>query len=149
MDGRSQAPLEFVSHNNAPFNAAVARYVEKLQQPDPRIASQAFREKARGVGHVLRALGVAALLTLIGASVVVLCQQRNATAPAEDHASAPPKWPDPPSTTRGNEKVVTKYTQFNTVHVAEGLDVVTGWNFAKSTDEKHSLQYCYLQIPEE
>jgi hypothetical protein len=50
MDGTSQASLEIVSHNYAPFNAAVARYIEKLEQPDPRIAGQAFREKARASG---------------------------------------------------------------------------------------------------
>jgi hypothetical protein len=151
MDGMAQAPLEIVTHNYAPFNAAVAKYIEKLEQPDPRIAGQAFREKARGVGHVVRALGVAALLTLIGASLVVLCQQRSATAPAVNNPSPPPKppmLPDPPSPPGGPE-VVINFTRFNTVRVAEGVDVVTGWKFDKTTDEKPVYQYCYLRRPEE
>ena len=73
MDGMAQASLEFVSHNYAPFNAAVARVRRRAAVADPRVASQAFREKARSIGHVLRSFGVAALLTLIGASLVVLC----------------------------------------------------------------------------
>jgi hypothetical protein len=155
MDGMPRASHEIVWHNYAPFNAAVVRYIEKLEQPDPRIASQAFREKARGVGHVLRALGIAALLTLIGASLVVLCQQRNATAPAasaEDDTSVPPKLPivpDLPASSRGTEKVVTNYTLFKIVRVAEGVDVVTGWDFAKSTDDQPERQFCYLRRPEE
>ena len=88
MDGLPQASLEIVSHNYAPFNAAVAKYIGKLEQPDPRIAGQAFREKARGLGHVLRALGVAALLTLIGASLVVLCS--SGTPPRKGVRTASP-----------------------------------------------------------
>lgn len=143
MDGITQASHEIVSHNYAPFNAAVAKYVEKLEQPDPRIASQAFREKARGVGHVLKALGIAALLTLIGASLVVLCQQRAANTLTEDNAITwpVPTSPDPPD-------VVIDYTLFATVPVTETLDVVTGWRFAKSTDKKPNYQYCYLRTPE-
>ncbi len=146
MDGLSQASLEIVSHNCAPFNAAVAKYIEKLEQPDPRIAGQAFREKARGVGHVLRALGVAALLTLIGASLVVLCQQWSATA----DTSGPPKWPviqTPP--TQDGVEVVTNYTLFQIVGVAERVDVVTGWDFARSTDSKPERQFCHLRMPDE
>jgi hypothetical protein len=148
MDGTSQPSLEILSHNYAPFNAAVAKYIEKLEQPDPRIAGQAFREKARGVGYVLKALGVAALLTLIGVSLIVLCQQRSAIAPVENSPSAPPKWqvPQPPS--GGTEKVVTKFTRFNTAR-GEGLNVVTVWNFDKSTDDNPESQYCYLESPEE
>jgi hypothetical protein len=148
MDGASQASLDIVTHNYAPFNAAVAKYIEKLEQPDPRIAGQAFREKARGVGHVLKALGVAALLTLIGVSLVMLCQQPNATAPVENNPSAPPGWPVPQPPSGGTEKVVINYTLFTTVDVAEGIDVVTGWDFAKSTDNKPERQFCYLRTPE-
>jgi hypothetical protein len=145
MDGMAQDSHEIVSHNYAPFNAAVAKYIEKLEQPDPRIAGQAFREKARGVGYVLKALGVAALLTLIGASLVVLCQPRNTTA----DTSGPPKWPviQTPSTQDGVE-VVTNYTLFKIVGVAERVDVVTGWDFSRSTDNKPERQFCYLRTPE-
>ena len=69
MDGSPKASYEIVTHNYGPFNAAVSKYIQKLEQPDPRAASEAFREKARGVGYVLAALGVLALLTLIGVSL--------------------------------------------------------------------------------
>jgi hypothetical protein len=140
-----------VSHNYGPFNAAVAKYVEKLEQPDPRVAGQAFREKARAVGHVLRSLGVAALLTLIGVSLV-LYQQRKPTAIAESGPKDLPNWPisvPEPSPASASEKVVTNYTLFTTVHVVEGVDVVTGRNFSKSTNDKPDVQYCYLSTPQE
>jgi hypothetical protein len=156
MDGMAQDSHEIVSHNYAPFNAAVAKYIEKLEQPDPRIAGQAFREKARGVGHVLKALGVAALLTLIGVSLVVLCKQGSATAPKDT-----PQWPvihpSPPSgptvpephQPRGAETVVTNFTLFKTVRIAEGVEIVTGWRFVEGTDDKPERQYCYLSTPQE
>jgi hypothetical protein len=56
--------------------------------------------------------------------------------------------PDPPSPTSAPGTVVTKYTRFTTVRVAEGVVIVTGWNFAKSTDDKPEGQYCYLETPE-
>lgn len=152
MDGSAQTRYEMVSHNYAPFNAAVAKYIEKLEQPDPRVASQAFREKARGVGHVLRSLGVAALLTLIGVSLLVFCQERESTAIAESNAGVLPNWPigvTQPFPSSASEKVVTNYTLFTTVQVAEAVDIVTGWNFGKSTDDKPAMQYCYLSTPEE
>jgi hypothetical protein len=151
VHGSAQVSHEVISHNYAPFNAAVAKYVAKLEQPDPRAAGQAFREKARGVGHVLRSLGVAALLALIGASLVVLCQQRNAAAPVESGSRDLPKPPigAPVLPTPGPEPVATNYTLFTTVRVAEGVDVVTGWKFANSTDEKPDNQYCYLSIPQD
>lgn len=152
MDGLPQARYEFVSHNYAPFNAAVAKYIEKLEQPDPRVASQAFREKARGASQVLTSMGLAALLALIGVSLVVLCQQRSGTAPAESTETVRPKPPisltAPPSTDAAG-KVVTNYTLFTTVRVAEGIDVITGWEFAKSTDDRPERQFCYLRTPEE
>jgi hypothetical protein len=146
MDGTSQASLEIVSHNYAPFNAAVARYIEKLEQPDPRIAGQAFREKARGVGHVLKALGVAALLILIGVSLLMLCQQRNATAaPPAGNPGEPPErpiiLPDPPSPTSAPGTVVTKYTRFTTVRVAEASLLLPGGTSprARTTSPRASI----------
>lgn len=150
MDGSPKASYEIVTHNYGPFNAAVSKYIQKLEQPDPRAASEAFREKARGVGYVLAALGVLALLTLIGVSLVVW-QSREPTRITEG-AGVPPKWPTgvaeprPPS---GPEKVVTNYTLFTTVRVVEGVDIVTGWNFGKSTDDKPEFQYCHLRTPDE
>lgn len=44
------------THNYSHFNATLAKYIEKLEQPDPRVAADAFRDKARGAADVIKAL---------------------------------------------------------------------------------------------
>ena len=48
MDGSPKASYEIVTHNYGPFNAAVSKYIQKLEQPDPRAASEASTSTSRG-----------------------------------------------------------------------------------------------------
>ncbi len=141
------------THNHGPFNAAVAKYVEKLEQPDPRITAAGFREKARGVGHIIKWLGIAGLLILLGVALVVWQQKRQEPAPV---AAAPsvvfPKVPglDQGAQAEGsgeNEtaKVVVDYTIFQTVEVSDSVSVSTGWHFPSNRSTVPDHQYCYVR----
>ncbi|MGZ5495042.1 MAG: hypothetical protein ACXWHG_15670 [Thermoanaerobaculia bacterium] len=148
MDGSPKAFYEIVTHNYGPFNAAVSKYIEKLEQPDPRVASETFREKARGVGHVVRSLGAAVLLTLIGVSLVVWCQERKpASAASEPGILA--KWPNgvpEPSPAGGTGH------QLYTVHQC-ACHRRRGYCHRVELRQEHGqnpeFQYCHLRTPDE
>jgi hypothetical protein len=131
----------------------VAKYVEKLEQPDPRIAAAGFREKARGVGHVIKWLGIAGLLILLGVALVLWQQKRQEAAPV---AAAPsvvfPKVPGLDQGAQANGsgtdeavKVVVDYTIFQTVEVSESVSVITGWHYPSNRSTVPDHQYCHVR----
>ncbi len=143
------------THNYRVFNAAVATHVEKLQQPDPRVAAEAFRARARAVGGVIKSLGIAGLLILLGLAVVLWQHERKeaAAVDGETFPSANVAELDRRGGSRANQggedepvKTIVDYTIFQTVEVAEGVNVTTGWNYASSRSKAPENQYCYVKI---
>jgi hypothetical protein len=129
------------------FNQAVERQAAYLVGLPPGPV-RPRPSPAKPVDWLRRGLGVGAVIVAGGfATFLVLWVLRSPLAIAMPRGPVnPPIGPATPS--QPSNPIVVNYTLFTKEHVpALGIEVVSGWVYPDSTQQRPSRQFCYIDLP--